>query len=602
MFRINYSKLSLEQVKKIVAEGAAPESAGGFCDRLAGRRFSIVLDNEGVTPPTLEYEFKCSQKLVLKENGGEPVECSYGARSMKNVTLFSHMVPGTLRGYTGILNFDTGVATVVEMWFIDYQGADVDSTKKAYTIADTTALGIYVNREVQRQIYRGYFTLEGKEPPKTRDYRSLRLDNKMIYWKDTRGKECVITYTTNEFTTLVEVNTPDGEDVITLPSDYLQMNDNMFLHVRGEVEYSGRLSVEVLDLFTMQKMGVTMGIDENDKFEHILYKAEGRQLGQYAVFYDFNDKGTARPKMIEERLKSGKGARCTYRTSILAKYINKEEIKEAAKHVKIFEEYPDNVMISESKMADSDQCLGKKLTVRCDDGYAVELDFFSEKVLRWRFPDGEWKEEQYRVSQLDEDLVYMGFYVSESCPPRGFMIALDFSNGCATCIECAMEGGHDFHDVIPSYHFGYIDMVGLTPSRTRRHGFTRELLGRSFTWTYSDGMSSQHIYNAPESYSWTIFTNGEPGEAANRSGSFVWSSPCTYIKLRDEIYIMTWIEEKWAGTMGSIAMNLRLMHDCGFIMNATHEGEEIHFNQMSAFARDAGKCDMSGIFTLKHLG
>jgi len=606
MFRINYTNLTFDQVSAIVDSKSAPFSAGGYCDRLVGRKFRIVLDDEGITPPALEYEFIDENRLLLRENGAAAVECGYGARSMREpengITLFSHMVPGTLRGYTGVLNFETGVATVVEMWFIDHQGAAVDSTKKNYSIQEATQLGFYVNREVERQIYRGYFALEGKAVPAGRDFRSLRLDNKMVYWKDTRGKECVITYLTNEFSSFIELNTPDGEDVITVPSDYLQMSDNLFLTVRGEVEYSGRLIIEVLDLFTMKKMGVTMGIDESDAFEYWLYKAEGRQLGQYAVFYDFNDKGDRRPSMIEERLRSGKGARCTYRTSILAKYINEEEVREAARHVLLFQEGQDNLMISENRMADSKQCLGKTMKVRDDSGYEIELDFFSEKYLRFRQPGTDWKEEQYRVSQLDEDLVYLGFYVTGSCPPRCLMIAIDFSNGCATSIDSVMAGGYDYHDVVPAYHFGYVEMEGITPPRTRRHHFTRELLGRSFTWTYSQGMSSQHIYNAPESYSWTIFTNGQPGEPANRSGSFAWSSPCTYIKLRDDVYIMTWIEEKWAGTMGSVAMNLRLMHDCGYIIHAAHDGSNVAFDQMSALARDAGKCDMTGIFGLKHLG
>ena len=81
----------------------------------------------------------------------------------------------------------------------------------------------------------------------------------------------------------------------------------------------------------------------------------------------------------------------------------------------------------------------------------------------------------------------------------------------------------------------------------------------------------------------------------------MWSSPCTYIKLRDQVYIMTWVEEKWSGSLSSAAMNLRIMHDCGFILSCAHDASSLHFTTLSAFARDAGKCDLSGVYTLKYL-
>ena len=94
---------------------------------------------------------------------------------------------------------------------------------------------------------------------------------------------------------------------------------------------------------------------------------------------------------------------------------------------------------------------------------------------------------------------------------------------------------------------------------------------------------------------------GNPGDPGYRSGGFVWSSPCTYIKLRDDVYIMTWVEQKWSGSFTTAAMNLRIMHDCGFSLGLTHDASKLLFHEMGAFARAAGTADMSGIFTLRHL-
>ncbi len=604
MFRINYSELGKNQVESIIGPKPAPGSIGGLCGCLAGTKIRIVTDKKPVEGPVLEYSFSSETELTLVENGTQAVECPYGALSMKNITLFSHMIPGTKRGYNVIVNRDTAVVTVFEMWFIDYEGKKIDNYKECLGVFESNQIAPYVNREVQRQYYFGYFEKDGEEPPASRDRLSLRLENKMVYWRDDRRDEQIVTYTSNVFSTLVEINKPDGEDVLTLPSDILQISDNLFIYSRGEVEYSGRLIVEVIDLFTMQKIGVTMGIDEKDKLEYLLYKACGKMLCQYATFYDFNDRGDRFPQAISNRIDfSVKGARATYRTSILSKHINEDELKDLARNATAFTRGGGNIMISDDHMAESRQLAGKSLTLRYDDGKVLEYSFLSDGELQYRAQgDIEWRKEEYRANQLDEDLVFMGHYVTGSYPPCCVMLALDFSNGCTTCIDAKLYGKYDLHDVIPTYRFGVIETKGLISPRTLRHCFTRELLGRSFTWTYSDGISSQHIYNAPESYSWTIFTNGEQGSPANRAGGFVWSSPCTYIKLRDDVYIMTWVEEKWAGTMGCIAMNLRLMHDCGFNLHVAHDGSSVGFDQMGALAREAGRCDLSEYFTLKHLG
>lgn len=595
MFRFNYSKLDLEQVRKAVLKEGGPACAGELSDWLVSREVDIHLDNEGVKPPELKYCFQSPDRLTLIENDGEPVECSYGALKLNSYVLFAHMIPDALRGYTVILDTDSGRAAAIEMWFIDYEGKVPDTSEHPLTIDDLTNLDFFINREVERQVYLGCFTESGREAVDARFFRSLRLDNKMVRWKDDLGRNRIFTYISNYFSTMVEPDTPDGGDVLTFPSDYLQLDDSAFFFDFGEAEYSGRLSVEVFDLFTMKKIGVTMGIDENDCFEFRLYRADGKYLGQYATFYDFDDPGNILPPRMAARLKNGKkGARCTYRTSLLASAPTAEQINALSSSITLFDE-ESNPMISESKLPYTAKCAGKKVMFRDDSGFFTELDFFAPEHLRFRTAEQDWTEAEYRAFELDADLVFLGFYIAESRPPRCMQFALDFKNGCATCIDSKMEGGYDAHDVVPEYHFGYMEKEGV-PAPGTRHGFTSELLGRSFTWTYSPGMSSQHIYNAPNSYSWTIFIGGEPGDPGYRSGGFVWSSPCTYIKLRDEVYIMTWVEEKWAGGLSTAAMNLRIMHDCGFNLALSHDGQELKFTVLSAFARDAGRCDLSGIY------
>ena len=232
MFRINYSKLGLEEVKAAVLAGGGPVSAGELSDWLVGREICVQLDNESVEPPVLKYSFQSKDKLTLTENDNAPVECAYGALQLKGYILFAHMVPETLRGYTVILDACTGRAIVTEMWFIDYQGAEIDKSQPLAP-AEISNMDFFINREVERQVYIGCFTEADRPATDKRVYHSLRLDNKIIKWDDDLGRKRIFTYISNYFSTMVELGTPDGEDVITFPCDYLQFDDRTFFYDVG---------------------------------------------------------------------------------------------------------------------------------------------------------------------------------------------------------------------------------------------------------------------------------------------------------------------------------------------------------------------------------
>lgn len=602
MYRTKVTNLNLEQVKNLVT-GNTPAVAKGESEDLTGKVFDLVLDNEPIKAPKLKYEFTGKDTVLYSEDGAPAVSCKCAVLSIKDVVLFTHGVPDEMKAYVVIANMKTGIVTVYEMWHITYEGTDhTDSGIQVFECAD---LDPFINREVQRQVYHGYFVQEGKAAPEKRNEITLRLDNKMILWDDDLGKRELVTYTTCLFTTIVEPDAPDGGDVLTLPSDVFKINDELFIHAHCGIEYTGRQWVEVLDLLTNTKIGVVYGIDELDKAEFLAYKGVGRNIGQLSKFYDFNDKGNVPSPLSLKRMNMAKkGARVTYRTSVLSHKLDAELLKEYSQVKRIFESMtnPDGVqqmMFSTEILDESDICVGKEMTLIFDDGAAWEYKFTGIHDLEYRaVGETEWHKEMYKPFKLDDNLVNLAHYCSDVYPPTCHILYLDFDNGLATGIEASVNGKYDLRDAVPVYHFGYMETEGVVVSRLKRHGFTRELLGRSFTWTYSDNMTSQHIYNAPHSYSWTIINNTGAGTAMNRAGGYVWSSPCEYIKLRDEVYVMLWVEERWEGIMGCVAMNLKLMHDCGFTFGMSAEGESVHLEIMGALARNAGCVDLSGVYDL----
>lgn len=95
------------------------------------------------------------QSLTLSENGGPPIKSRYGALTLKGKVFFSHMIPGAQRGFNVIIDRDTNLAAVFEVW--------LSSGRKEKTIGgkETTV----DDREVQRQIYFGHVDVAGQQSP-----------------------------------------------------------------------------------------------------------------------------------------------------------------------------------------------------------------------------------------------------------------------------------------------------------------------------------------------------------------------------------------------------------------------------------------------------
>ena len=119
------------------------------------------------------------------------------------------------------------------------------------------------------------------------------------------------------------------------------------------------------------------------------------------------------------------------------------------------------------------------------------------------------------------------------------------------------------------------------------HHPTRELVGRSFGWSYRDDMASQHIIGTPHSISWVILTG--PGNG------LVGSAPCKYFKVTDHVYLYTWVESRGSGQQGVVLVNLKTMHDCGTFYGINHN-QCFEFYTYGARGYDLGRYDSADHF------
>ena len=582
MHRFKYTNLTKEQIdKKLIPTAAGPNCVSEYSDVLAGKSLKIVTDGG----PTLNYTFKDKRKLVLAEGGGASVESGYGALTLKQVVFFSHMIPKTQKGYNVFVDLDTNLVTVFEVWLSGGK-KEITLSKKEFIID---------NREVQRQIYFGYVEIAGQEAPKERHHLTNRIESKGMYWRQDTGIETLELYHSIVSSNFVELTRHADDLSYCSPSDYILVNDNMFIYERTECEFSGIMTMYVVDLFTETQAGMRLGFNEKDELEYYMFRGTGKVVGQLAYLEPFDDHGD-KPMVVQAQSdpqSPGKGQRLVYRPIRDFQYMTDEEVHQAAlKSTKAFGgAVGAPQMMAGNNMPFSDMLVGKAFTLRYDNGGPVWHYKITEKYkLKYR-EDGEseWHEEDYRAYEADEKLIWFSHFLTDSKPRASVQIALDLINGLTTCIYSRMGTKYFGNETTYQAIFGVAEMEGLNPPQYIRHEITDELVGHGYSWSYSDQMTSMHLYTTPHSMSWTIFTG-------NQTLGAQWSSPCIYVKIRDGVYIFVQNEEACNGAEMIVMINTKIMHDCGFGFSGGAGG--VNLGLTGAIGRHIGMYDVKKYYRL----
>jgi hypothetical protein len=555
MHRIRYTKLTEQQIGERLAAAAAPACASGFSDALAGKSLKIVADDGLV----LSYTFHGRNALALTEGSGKSVRAHYGALTLRQVVFFSHLVPGTQKGYGVVVDLENHLATVFEVWFSGYRD----------------------NREVQRQIHFGYVEADGSAAPHMRHALTNRLEGKGFHWRQDNGIETLEIYPSVLYSNFVELTRLGGELSFCGPSDYVRLDDDLYVYSRVEAEFSGTLTLYVLDLNEAQQIGMRLGFNANDALEYYLFAGAGAALGQIALFEPFDDQGEKivlgnRPPMTR------KGERPVYRPLLTNPAMTTQEVEAAvANSTAVFERSP----MAGYELPVSGYLVGKELTVRYDDGGPVlHYRFEDAKTLVWqREGESGWHTETYRAWEPAPEVIFFGHLLGGAPRHDCVAVAIDFANGLTTCVQGMLGTPYMANEAARKTWFGIVEMEGLTPPQYLRHRFTDELVGHALTWHYSPGLTSMHVYTTPYSFSWIIFLG-------NDAGGLEWSGPAQYVKLRDELYLFNWLEEACNGTLGVLVINTRTMHDCGIDYHCGKQG--LRLGGIGARARNAGRFDV----------
>jgi hypothetical protein len=580
MHRFKYTKLTEQQIReKLKSTDAGPKCASELSNALAGKAYKIVTDNG----PVLNYEFINKNQLTISENSGAKIKAGYGALTLKQMVFFSHMIPGAPKGYDVFVDLDTNLATVFEVWLCSDKKDKTLSGKEVTTDA----------REVQRQIYFGYVEAAGKEAPKARHNLTNRIEGKGMYWKQDTGIETLELYHSIVSSNFVELSRHVDDLSYCAPSDYILVNDNTFIYQRTECEFSGISTMFIADLYTETQAGVRLGFNEKDELEYYMFRGTGKVVGQLAYLEPFDDHGK-KGMVVQAKTDPqapGKGQRLVYRPVRDFQYMTDEQVHQAAlKSTKAFgggAAAPQ--MMAGHNLAFTDMMVGKEFTLRYDNGGPVRHYKFTEKYKLKYQEDGEtqWHEEDYRAYEADEKLLWFAHILTDSKPRASVQVAVDLLNGLTTCIHSHMGTKYFGNETTYRAIFGVAEGAGFEAPVYMRHEFTDELVGHAFSWSYSDQMTSMHVYASPHSMSWTIFTD-------NQTMGAQWCSPCLFVKVRDGVYIFCQNEEACNGAEMIEMLNTKASHDCGFGFSGGAQG--VNLSLTGAIGRHIGQYDIKKYF------
>ena len=573
MHRIAYAQLTKEQIAAKLHPVAerGPTSASTFATDFAGESLRIVTDDG----PELTYKFASSTRLSVAENGGKATHAGFGALETDNICLFSHMIPGTQRGYTVVVDRRSKLATVIEVWFSGYED----------------------NREVQRQIYFGHVDSGGDVPKKRHDYTD-RLEGRGYHWRQDTGMETLEYYPSAGYSHFVELSRTGGELGFSAPSDYVLLDNDFCLYTRTECEFSGTFTAYVIDMNRTQQMGVRLGFDDGDDLHYYLFRGHGDIVGQIAHFEKFgDDSGNPIPGPNGKDGKPVKGGRRVYRPIKTMEKLSREQVAQIVKqHSTAFP--PSTTtggaagMGSVNALPASDFLAGKAFTLRYDHGPVMEYKVDSADELNWRTDgEGAWTKARYQAYEVAPGLLLFGHLLEGAPNHDGHIIAADFHQGLVTCYNGFLNTSYFANEAGARTLFGVLEMDGIQPPMYRRHARTTEMLGRCITYSYAPGLTSMHLYSTPNTVSWIIFT-------PDGHGGMEWSGPGDFVKIRDGIYFMNWREEACNGTLGTVLLNLNIMHDAGIGYHCGARGG-LNMSRIGAVVRHAGKFEVDRYFQIR---
>ncbi len=221
------------------------------------------------------------------------------------------------------------------------------------------------------------------------------------------------------------------------------------------------------------------------------------------------------------------------------------------------ETYAADWMTDDSNFAFAEPILGQRLEVSFLDGAVLTLSFQSMTELAWTDPDGTQGSGFYRALSAPgyPQVVFVHQYRDGMWPPTCVDLVLDLETGYATAITARLGGDKRPREAVHTIRFGEIEglphLAGVEP-----HSYTTDLIGKAIHWempVFTKKPPIKHIYLSPLYYG--IFMTREDDTC------YMAADPADYIRIREDLYLISVIEARRSGIQLNFLINTRLLED-----------------------------------------
>lgn len=239
---------------------------------------------------------------------------------------------------------------------------------------------------------------------------------------------------------------------------------------------------------------------------------------------------------------------------------------------------------------------GSSFYLVMDNGMEGLLTFHTGEVLSWAPLGKSATYERYECLKADEDTYFVNVEVFDAKPRTGVTVILDVEQSLTTVVVAHTDTNPRFPGLVTNeFIFGAIKVPGK-PLPKKRHGFTSDLVGLRACWQYNPEFSVTHVYyNA----NYIRATLGRSTEIlAGSGGEFPYEEPCYYVKLKERLYIVSFLESNmtFRGLIGDnvlVVVDTARMHDVGrsFGLNQQHLPENYMLSAIGCWMESDGSIE-----------
>ncbi len=200
---------------------------------------------------------------------------------------------------------------------------------------------------------------------------------------------------------------------------------------------------------------------------------------------------------------------------------------------------------------DSEALCGKTLVFR-GEGHVFRFAFGALHEMRFSEDGGEEKACWCNVKTMDGEIFLVNQLIPGYACSRQVTLIADMQSGNATVCDAHVGTEHSNIDVGREFIFGKLD--GEFPQSAPMHGFTDELVGTAIDWDYGR-IVIKHMY-----VSNLYYTYSHPSK---NYGAWMATNPADYVKLRDNVFLFSFVEERQHGLQALFVIDLNRYHDIG---------------------------------------